>query len=115
MSMRKDLEDIRATIVSVSPFLSSLLIAARIVETDYVDTAGVTSYGEILINPEWWKKLSFPTKVFILMHEVLHVAFQHPLRGKGRVKPVYNLAGDCVINHVLRQFLSQEVLKEAGL
>lgn len=69
----------------------------------YPATAG-TDGRHLFVNPEWLDKLSEEEKKGLLAHEVMHVALGHlwPWRIGGREALVWNLAGDHVINLLLR-------------
>lgn len=56
------------------------------------------------INPEFWNKMDFYNKVFVICHECLHVALNHGIRMKnckGEEWRIVNQAEDIVINHLL--------------
>jgi len=102
--VREDLGKIRTAIAATSPFLSSMLVAARIVVSEAIDTAAVDAKLCVIINPEFWKGLSFEEKVYVVLHEVCHAAFGHPVRGKGRNWNAWAIAIDCVVNGLLMEF-----------
>ena len=51
----------------------------------------------ILINMEINEQ-----KQFVFAHEIMHVAFNHILRSKGRNQRLWNIATDSVINQILK-------------
>lgn len=51
----------------------------RIVKSTSIPTVGV-SKGVILINPEFFKSLSYQDKAWVLSHETLHVLLRDPNR-----------------------------------
>ena len=69
--------------------------------TETVPYAAVTPRGRILYNPEAIEKLSVEEIVFLLCHEVLHIAFSHSLRRGEREHYLFNIASDAVINEML--------------
>ena len=79
------------------PFFSSILFRFPMEATDTVPYAAVTPRGRILYNPETIEKLSVEEVVFLLCHEVLHIAFSHSLNVVAAVS-LYGLAD------VLRHF-----------
>jgi len=99
------LDKARATLVTISPFLSSILRKARIIATKTVETAGVNERGVVFVNPDFFSKLNFKETVWVLLHEVCHVAYLHPYRGKNKHPRVYNIAADSVVNDMLEDFI----------
>jgi len=65
-----------------------------------VDTAG-TDGTTLLMNPQFFMSLNPDERVFLLVHEVLHVAFMHMLRINGREHEKWNHACDYYINLML--------------
>ena len=92
------------------PIHHSTLLGTEIIWTYAVPTAA-TDGVYVYINPDFWRSL--PTdgqRAFLLAHEVSHIIFRHPQRGKAYRKRgffshdmkwdghLYNVAGDYVIN-----------------
>lgn len=83
----------------------------RIRYTKKVPTAAVffNRKGELVdfaVNKEFWEKLTFMQKCFVLSHECLHIALNHGRRSvelyKNPIKAqIANIAQDLVINHAL--------------
>lgn len=97
-------------LLNTQPFYACLLLdLLKLEESTVVPTAG-TDGRRIIINPDWFGKLSVDERLFVMCHEVLHVIFRHPCRGKGYadrgIGPDFklwshrrwNIAGDYVIN-----------------
>jgi hypothetical protein len=84
---------------------------SRIRYTKKVPTAAVffNRKGELVdfaVNKEFWEKLTFKQKCFVISHECLHIALNHGARSiehfKHPVKAqIANIAQDLVINHAL--------------
>ena len=55
----------------------------------------------IKYNPAFFMSLSLEERVFLVLHETLHVAFMHMCRLKGRNPQKWNMAADYVINDLL--------------
>jgi len=86
---------------SNTTFMSFLLSTLKIIITNEVPTLG-TDGKKLLINPEFIKEFNLDELIFCLMHETMHVAYQHMDR-KGDLDPMlYNIAGDYVINLFLK-------------
>jgi len=108
MNIRTELNDLKATITTISAFLSSLLRKARILISDKVPTAGVTDRYEIVINEEFFKKLSFRAGCWVLLHELLHMGFLHyKRRGGSRDPELWNIAADMVVNELLAAWINE--------
>lgn len=54
-------------------------------------------------NPEFWSKLDFRNKLFVICHEALHIVLNHGIRAKdaGINSQAANVAMDIVVNHTL--------------
>lgn len=86
-----------------SAFFTTLCFSMKFVWDDTIPTA-CTDGLEIRINPDFFMALSVEERVFVLVHETMHPAYQHMLRiqelkwdpRKG------NIAGDHVINLQLK-------------
>lgn len=86
-----------------SPFLGVLTVGLRFEETNRpdIDTAA-TDGVNIFLNPAFIASLSKPELTGLIAHEVLHVAFWHPLRRGNRDPLLWNIAADYAINIVLK-------------
>lgn len=80
-----------------SVFLSALVCQLETVVTEEIPT-GATDGKRILINPDFFMKLTKEEQAFLLAHEALHVAYMHPLRRGTKDPIIWNMAGDYVIN-----------------
>lgn len=83
------------------PFFSSILFRFPMLATDQVPLAAVTPRGTIHYNPEAIEKLSVDEILFLLCHEVLHIALSHSLRRGNRDHLLFNIACDALINDML--------------
>jgi predicted metal-dependent peptidase len=69
-----------------------------------IPTAAVAIGSQIhlLINPEWWGKLSADSRKGVLEHEVLHLVFFHPTRmGMHSDHQKSNIAADLIVNQLI--------------
>lgn len=111
------LTEAMSSLMAQHPFFATLLYrlvpqGVEEVMTDAVPTAA-TNGERIMVNPKWFNKLSLEERRFVLAHEIMHVVFDHPNRGKlydergfgPDLKPWshkrYNIAADYVINDLL--------------
>ena len=83
-------------------FFGSVVTSINYKENKNIQTAG-TDGETIYYNPEFLKSLSVQDQVFILAHEVCHIAFNHILRSKGKDEKLWNIATDAVINQFLKR------------
>jgi len=93
---------IRSKILLKAPFFGTILMRAPLVETREVSTAA-TDMRRILYNPDFFDSKTDDEVMFILCHEVLHIAFKHGLRVQNRDRLVWNHAADYAINWILDQ------------
>lgn len=96
-----------------STFFASLALSLRMYPSWKVPTAG-TNGLTIMFNPKFFLDLTEGEQNFLLLHEVMHVVFDHLDRfaklsdvGGGKHSAmVWNMAGDYVINQELLTFES---------
>lgn len=100
-SFEKKMMRSRIFTMNKSPFISTILLSLRMVETDKVPTAG-TDGLTYYYNKEWMGKLTEDEMVFVHAHECLHVAFEHMLRLGSRNRDKFNAAADYAINTILK-------------
>lgn len=84
------------------PLFGSVVAHTNFVEELAVETAG-TDGKTIYYNPLFLSSLSKDEQVFILAHEICHIAFNHIFRSEGREEELWNIATDAVINAFLKQ------------
>ena len=92
-------------------FYTTILFSLKTKWDDTIPTAAVDGYT-LFINPKYFTALPTPTRLFLLLHEILHVALNHITRmGNrtamctigGRQCTLWNVAGDYVINLMLSE------------
>ena len=91
---------LRTRLCTRTPFLGSLLLFAETVASESIRTAA-TNGRQILINPQFFERLSLDEQEAVLLHEVLHAALLHPSRGLARDAKRWNIAADIVVNGIL--------------
>jgi predicted metal-dependent peptidase len=94
------LDRAKVQVILDQPFFASLLYRLGFIETDKVDTMGVDGRN-IYYNPAFVEKLEPDELIFVLCHEILHVAAAHTLRRNDRHKIKWNIACDLAINQIL--------------
>lgn len=80
-----------------SAFFTTLCFNMEHHFTDSVNTAA-TNGKKILYNPDFFMSLTVDERVFLLIHETMHVAYMHMLRIGDRNHKNWNIATDHVIN-----------------
>ena len=91
---------LRTRLCTRTPFLGSLILFAETISTDKIPTAA-TNGRQILINPDFFERLTLDQQEAVLLHEVLHAALLHVPRGVGRDAKRWNIAADIVVNGIL--------------
>ena len=94
----------RAKMMLNHAFFASLLMSLDMIETDAVPTMG-TDMKRIYVNPDFVEKelATVPRVLFVLAHEVMHVALEHGLRVGQRNPMLWNIACDFAINLILEE------------
>lgn len=76
---------------------------------------GVFASGRLAVNPEFVRKLNDADLVFVLAHEMLHLALRTHDRAKGAGRLEFNYAHDYIINDLLRAELGRSTIPANGL
>jgi predicted metal-dependent peptidase len=80
-----------------SPFFGTLAMFARFISSENIPSAA-TDGRDVFLNPEFLSSLSTQQQDGLLLHEILHAALLHPLRGQERDPWLWNIAADIVVN-----------------
>ncbi|MDC5355664.1 VWA-like domain-containing protein [Acinetobacter baumannii] len=83
-------------------FFSTVCLSLETIVTDSIPTAA-TNGKYIKYNPDFFLSLTDEERVFVLAHETLHVIFLHMTRRGDRNPRLWNVAGDYVINNILKE------------
>ena len=97
------------------PHLSGLAAAVRVDLDDRVPTMGVFASGRLVANPAFVARLSSDDLVFVLAHELLHLALRTHDRARGSRRIEFNYAHDYIINDMLRHALGVATIPAGGL
>jgi predicted metal-dependent peptidase len=89
-------------ILQQSPFFGTLALHLKLVEADWLPTAGVDG-KHLYYNPEFVGRLNHEECKFLIAHEVMHCVYEHMLRRNGREPRLWNCAADYVINWELKE------------
>ncbi|RLC96150.1 MAG: hypothetical protein DRI46_14110, partial [Chloroflexi bacterium] len=87
--------------ISNNVFITTIGFHLKIKFTLSIATA-CTDGKCIKINPHFFMGLSEPVRLSLYLHEIYHVALMHSLRLGTRDHNKYNIAGDYVINLILK-------------
>jgi predicted metal-dependent peptidase len=91
------------------PHLAGLVAAARVTLDDRLPTIGVFASGRLATNPKFIRTLNDNDLVFVLAHEMLHLALRTHDRARGTDRLQFNFAHDYIINDILRTELGVPV------
>jgi predicted metal-dependent peptidase len=97
------------------PHLAGLAAAVRVDIDERVPTMGVFASGRLVANPEFTARLNDNELVFVLAHELLHLALRTHERAKGSGQLEFNYAHDYIINDMLRVALGVTTIPAGGL
>ncbi|MET0868797.1 MAG: VWA-like domain-containing protein [Pseudorhodoplanes sp.] len=97
------------------PHLSGLAAAVRVHLDWRVPTMGIFASGRMLVNPGFAARLKDNELVFVLAHELLHLALRTHDRARGSGRLEFNYAHDYIINDVLRVELGFASIPAGGL
>jgi predicted metal-dependent peptidase len=91
------------------PHLSGLAHLVRLAVEPRIRTAGIFPSGRLVLNPEWFGRLSLDEATFVVAHELLHLALRSHERSGDMDRGLFNYAHDLIINDMLREALKQSV------
>jgi predicted metal-dependent peptidase len=97
------------------PHLSGLAAAVRVSLDDDVPTMGIFASGRLVANRGFTARLSARDLVFVLAHELLHLALRTHDRARGANHLEFNYAHDYIINDMLRHALGFAAIPAGGL
>ncbi len=97
------------------PHLAGLAASIRVALDDRVPTMGVFASGRMIANRTFTAKLSANDLVFVLAHELLHLALRTHDRARGSARLEFNYAHDYIINDMLRHALGVSAIPAGGL
>lgn len=97
------------------PHLAGLAAAVRVHLDWRVPTMGIFASGRLLVNPGFAARLKDNELVFVLAHELLHLALRTHDRARGSGRLEFNYAHDYIINDILRTELGFTSIPAGGL
>ncbi|HVG05572.1 MAG TPA: VWA-like domain-containing protein [Burkholderiaceae bacterium] len=114
-STRARVERVLRLVNAPLPHLAGLVAAARVSIDERVPTMGVFASGRLVVNPGFVARLNDRDLLFVLAHEMLHLALRTHDRAKGAGRTEFNYAHDYIINDILRSELGVAVIPASGL
>lgn len=100
--MMDNIKKARARMMIGHPFFATLMASTPWVETRDVPTAA-TDMKHIYFNPDFFADMPVPQIMFVIAHEVMHIALEHGVRLHTRNPVLWNIACDFAINWTLTQ------------
>jgi predicted metal-dependent peptidase len=97
------------------PYLAGLAAKVRVSLDSRVPTMGVFASGRLVANPAFAEKLNDNELIFVLAHELLHLALRTHDRARGSKTLEFNYAHDYIINDILRHELGFDRVPAGGL
>ncbi len=97
------------------PHLAGLAAAVRVHLDWRVPTIGIFASGRLVANPAFTARLKDNELVFVLAHELLHLALRTHDRARGSGRLEFNYAHDYIINDILRSELGFATIPAGGL
>lgn len=91
------------------PHLAGLCHAVRVKASARYPVAAIGASGLMVVNPRVFAEAPLPDLVFVVAHELLHLALDTFGRGSGADPHLVNVAHDYVINDILSVDLGRQV------
>jgi predicted metal-dependent peptidase len=97
------------------PHFAGLVQTVRVSLDERVPTMGVFASGRLLANPRFVGQLKDNELIFVLAHEIFHLALRTHDRAVGSDPLQFNFAHDYIINDILRGELGFQHVPAGGL
>jgi predicted metal-dependent peptidase len=95
----KRLHTVKLTLLFGVPFWASLLMQTKVMPVTTLQTYGATDGADVIYyNPLLTRRLSLKQLTFLLLHELIHIAFCHVTRRQTRDPQRWNEAADYFAN-----------------
>ena len=96
------IEQIKRRLLIKYPLFGSIIANTEMVLKEDLPTAA-TDGKKIFYNEKFLESLTSDEQVFVLAHEICHIAFDHIKRCKDENLELWNIATDSVINALLEK------------
>jgi predicted metal-dependent peptidase len=100
----------KVKLIRSQPFFAAILLKRQIMWTDQIPTGAIDKNANIILNPKFVEALTVDQCVWLLCHEVCHVAYMHFARQGTRDQLRWNIAADAVINDTLKEAYIGQVI-----
>lgn len=99
MDYREKFNELKVTLVKLSPYLFTILLRLRVIKTKNMPAWACSTRTTIYLSEDFFK-LSFYEQLFVLAHEIFHIILGHTyvIRSKNIKRGKYNIAADVVVN-----------------
>lgn len=97
------------------PHFAGLARVVRVDLDERVPTMGVFASGRLVVNPHFARQLNERELIFVLAHEIFHLALRTHARAVGSDPLRFNYAHDYIINDILREELGFQHIPAGGL
>jgi predicted metal-dependent peptidase len=114
-AVQRRLEDALRMVTVPFPHFAGLARILRITLDSRVPTMGIFASGRLAVNPAFVRQLKDNELVFVLAHEIFHLALRTHDRALGSDPLKFNFAHDYIINDILRDELGFEHIPAGGL
>lgn len=101
MQQKRMLESIKNGVLRKFPLLGATMANLTFEPSKDVQTAG-TDGKRVVYSPKFIEGLTYDERVCLISHEIMHDAFDHIMRSKGKDPELWNQATDAVINQMLK-------------
>lgn len=98
------LTEARSMLLKKYPFFGNMVMNLSFGIDEGCGTA-YTDMKHIVFDPGFIDRLNNTELEFILMHEVMHCVLKHPMRGRGLIPNLYNIACDIVVNSNILEYM----------
>lgn len=100
--MKYDIKALKRKMLVKYPFFGNVIANTEYCEDETVPTAE-TDGEKVYYNPYFLESLEPLEQVFVLAHEICHIAFNHIIRSFNKDSDTWNIATDAVINCLLKR------------
>lgn len=101
MQQKRMLESVKNGVLRKFPLLGATMANLIFEPSKDVQTAG-TDGKKVVYSPKFIEGLTYDERVCLISHEIMHDAFDHIMRSKGKDPELWNQATDAVINQMLK-------------
>lgn len=100
--MKYDITTLKRKVLALYPYFGSVASGVEYEASESVQS--IKNNGKtIYYNPTYMTGLTVNEQLFVLAHELCHVAFRHFERGKGKDAELWKTATDAVVNQLLKR------------